>query len=547
MFKKLLCLFFVISCLQAMEEQEASVQQKARKLKSLSYPHNPKSLVHIAAKAAFKKVMPEKVDEDNIDETLEQLNTLPSRIGNECAALVQDKVLYAQAYPYFGETPETYLMDACPILGQKIIFSNHCHTILDAREEKLTVNIPRPNHGRDKFKFLGGTYLSYLEDDHNSNICCILNVFENNEWKPIANINPNDQIIDTSLSSDRQLLALGLKNQKVVFWQLKEDTQEWQKNEHEIDLPLFIDTLEASIYNARPGRSYLQNPDKYYHFKKSGALKHKDFCTSISSIAFLPLNPNERPQLLLGLNASECHKHPKEGILTLWEFNLNGWQLKNILRDKHDWPIINIQPSSDGTKVLTHTYASRQANHTTCWEKNNNGDWNIVKRTRQQNPTKTVASFNQTNDSFVQMYNKHAQSLLRYIKQFRSNGTSYSKARKLTITSDVSPAFAFEYEWKTNSTPFIWLNKDEIAISNKVISLNPSLEYGLCQKALETVLSSESTMPEFCDRIKKFLATETFKKLSPDEQEKLKIYLQESTKFKNSILLTYFDGLLNDK
>ena len=219
--------------------------------------------------------------------------------------------------------------------------------------------------------------------------------------------------------------------------------------------------------------------------------------------------------------------------------------IKRNFRDKHDWPIINIQPSSDGTKVLTHTYSRPRVNCTTCWEKNNNGEWHIAKRTRQQNPTRIAASFNQINDSnntFVQMYNNHAQlPFARYIKQFRSNGTSYSKARKLTITSDVSPAFAYEYEWKTNSTPFIWLTNDEVAIGNKVFLLTPSLEYGFCQKALDTLLSKKRTSKKdynrseesskFGNRIKTFLTTNAFKKLSPDEQRRLKNCIRESEKF----------------
>ena len=192
MIKKLFCLFFIINCLQAMEKQETTIQsQNTRKQKSLSYPRHPKSLAHIAAKAAFKKVMPEKVDENNLDATFEELSTLlPAKIGDDCARRVQDKVLYEQPYPYFSEAPTTYLMDACPILGQKIIFSNHCYSILDATEEKLTVNMPRPNKGKDQFKFLGGTYLSYL-GDYDNHTTCVLNIFENNAWKPVADINPN--------------------------------------------------------------------------------------------------------------------------------------------------------------------------------------------------------------------------------------------------------------------------------------------------------------------------------------------------------------------
>ena len=295
MFKKLLCLFFVISCLQAMEEQEASVQQKARKLKSLSYPHNPKSLVHIAAKVAFKKEMPEKVDESNIDETLEHLNTLPSRIGQECAQMVQDKALYEQPYPYFRETPETYLIDACPILGQKISYDPYGATFVifttsDHNVDCTTIFYPQTiNLGyQDKFKFLGDTYLSYLKDYDNHTIC-VLNVFENNEWNMVADINPNDQIIDTSLSADHQLLALGLKNQKVVFWELQEDTQEWQKSEHEIDLPLFIDRLEASIYQARSERSYFKAPINTIISKNLMNLNIETFARISPQSLFYPL------------------------------------------------------------------------------------------------------------------------------------------------------------------------------------------------------------------------------------------------------------------
>ena len=255
-----------------MEEQEPAA---ARKLKSLSYPHNPKSLVHIAAKAAFKQAMPEKVDENNLDGTLEHLNTLPSRIGQECAQMVQDRVLYEQPYPYFSETNNTYLMDACPILKRKVLYNPWGTTFCvtspsdNNTEEAAFYSRAEGILIRDNFKFLRGKYLSYLEGTNLDSSTCVLNVFEDNNWKSTAEINPNDQIIDISLSPDRQLLALGLKNQKVAFWELNEDTQEWQKNEHEIDLSLFQDQLEASVYQPRSGRSYFKDPDKYYHSKKS--------------------------------------------------------------------------------------------------------------------------------------------------------------------------------------------------------------------------------------------------------------------------------------
>ena len=157
------------------------------------------------------------------------------------------------------------------------------------------------------------------------------------------------------------------------------------------------------------------------------------------------------------------------------------------------------------------------------------------------------------------MHNRHSRAKKRYIKQFRSNGTSYSKARKLTIISDVSPAFAYEYEWKANSTPFIWVNNNEVAIGNKVFSLNPSLAYGLCQKALADILTEKklpikentdennvkdlSKVKKLESRTKKFFETDTFKTLSREEQLRLIMYISQSSKFDKKMR----QSLLNDK
>ena len=80
----------------------------------------------------------------------------------------------------------------------------------------------------------------------------------------------------------------------------------------------------------------------------TNTVNYKEFCTAISSISFLPNKTSENPLLLLGLTGY-CHKHPADGILTLWNYTNKTWELQQILRDKHDWPIINIHPSADGT------------------------------------------------------------------------------------------------------------------------------------------------------------------------------------------------------
>lgn len=512
---------------------------------------NVKKLTVIAAKTALNSVSSPTIDETNLDEVAQTLVAVRSSVGNDPMAHIHQQLAYEQPFPYFSTFPVGhYLTDISPDKAQKtfLTFKPKEFFVIDQEEKRLaSFNASFDNQGMDNVKFLGNNYLSYIRHTRKDGPQeYVLSHFQDETWQPVLTIAPHEKIIDASLSDDTNTIALALTNEKVVFWQRASTTEQWEQSKQEIDLKEFIDTLLATVYKRQDRHS---RP-----FKFTNMIQEHETCTSISSIAFLPNSSNTFPSLLLGL-ASSYNKHPNEGILTLWHYKDGSWQLQEILPNKHDWPIVAIRPSADGNRFLTHTYSSRHiTSYITCWEKNNDHEWKIIKKSKQQRPTPISASFNPTHNSFIQHFQSFDAGENSFIQQFSFDEHSCKKIRKISIDAfNLKPAFPVYYEWKTNTSPILWLNNNEIAIGNSIILLNPSINYALCQKALRQLTlkkrntrkngatiddftlvnpTTESNQDQkFYNCLKTFMQTKTFSQLSFEEKKCLISYLQRSIKF----------------
>ncbi len=561
---KLLCIALLFALTNSTHTMELTpeIQSATALSKSSKKIRNPRKLSFIAAKAMKKQLLPEKFDETNLDATAATIHDLYAQIGGDHAEHITQQITYEQPLPYYDQLPKNvfdfsgneHFFSFSPSLQHRILFDSKQKkfSVVDhEKKEVASFKSTSPYNAIESVKFLGDNYLSYLKGTH-QNDCgeCVLNIFEDATWKEILTVNPSDSIIDVSLSSNQKILALGLLNKKVVFWQQTEHSDQWEKFDEEINLENFSDQLQAVVYTSRPNRSQTHNPNRFFHHKVTNTVHYQEICTAISSISFLPNKTSENPLLLLGLTGY-CHKHPCDGILTLWNYTNKTWNLQQILRDKHDWPIITIQPSVDGTMFLTTAYSHiGGTSYTTCWQKKDNDEWGILKRTQQQNPTKISASFNPSNNSFVQYHTRQGNW---YIKLFSLDETSSKKVKKLSAMRmhfDINPRFPFEYEWKANTAPIMWLNDNEIAIGKTILSLNTGVNYALCQKALLAIITKKR-MPlqnqnndipldptvksgqdnKFYERLKKFVNSKTFSQLSPQEKICLVHYTMSSLKY----------------
>jgi hypothetical protein len=532
-------------------ELTPEIQSATALSKSSKKIRNPHKLNIIAAKVIKKQLVPTMLNETNLDETATKIHDVYAHIGGDHAEHITQQITYEQPLPYYEtRSNNEYLFDFSPSLQHRIFFDSKQKkfSVVDHEKKEIaSFKATSPYNAIESVKFLGNNHLSCVKGTQ-QNSCeeCSLSIFEDALWKKILTVNPSASIIDVSLSFNQKILAIGLLNKKVVFWQQRENSDLWEKLDEEINLDNFSDQLQAVAYTSRPGRSQMHNPNRFLHYKATDTVKYQENCTAISSLAFLPNSTSENPLLLLGLTGY-CHKHPCDGILTLWNYTNKTWNLQQILRDKHDWPITTIQPSVDGTMFLTTAYSHiGGTSYTTCWQKKDNNDWKILKRTQQQYPTKKTASFNPSNNSFAQYHVRNC-----YIKLFSLDETSCKKIKKLSaMFLTLNSCFPFEYEWKSNTAPILWLNDNEIALGNTILPLKTGVNYALCQKALHAIITRKkrplqnqnNDIPldptvksgqenKFYGRLKKFINSKTFSQLSSEEKKCLALHTTRSLKY----------------
>jgi hypothetical protein len=502
-------------------------------------PEKPKKRIRIRqvapltvlAAKAVKNSLFHNLDEFTIDTKADHLKEMFDRTNEAVQYHIADQLTYANPYPLYhlrlkrehnwGYFDDHYYVDA--LSNQHYITYRNFDSnfrVVQKNNDQENILLEFNTHKYNDVHYMHGNYIVAQGNK-------IFELYGLSNTIPALIIRVNTEagssIIENTVSKDGKHIALGLSDKTIVFWHYNEISNQWEKKEEEtLHLEQF-DNLNATNYNYRFS---LQEPRRL-HKKKTDTINGYVPCHSVSTLTFLENSSSpQQPLLLVGLKDRQSHSKG-HGIVTIWNYCNATWNLTNILKDKHDWPVVTIQPSFDGTAFLTCSYNPQLLRQfITCWKANENGEWSIIKRTRQMQPTYLKERFFPHSALFA-----FCQTSLRHngqqnsCKIFSVNAHACSKIKKLTIKQ--FNKYKTLYSNEDDKINIVNLGNDQIALGNKIFHLTPSIAYALCQTVLQRIVENKKGQAERDNGILQLHSSKTFEKLTSEEQVCLRNYFHD--------------------